>query len=137
MKKSFIVCMMCAALVGFVCLPYVQALDAPAADTEMKAPAGATATQAPVMFPHKKHAAVQCLDCHHKDDMKAAPKKCSAAGCHDNADPTDKTSEKSYYKAFHDMKSPKSCLGCHKVNKDAGKPTGPTVCNQCHPKKQG
>ena len=128
MKKALLSCVMCAALVGFVGLPMVQAVDAPA-DGVIKAPAGFPATQSEVKFSHKGHAKTDCKVCHHKGE---ASQKCASAGCHDSTDPKDKTSEKSFYKAYHDMKSEKSCMGCHK--KEA---KGPTKCPECHPKKGG
>ena len=127
MRKALVSCLMCASLVGFVGLPMIHAADAPA-DGEIKAPAGFTATQSPVKFSHKGHAKVDCKVCHHKGE---ATQKCSSAGCHDSTDPKDKTSDKSFYRAFHDMKSEKSCMGCHK--KEA---KGPTKCPECHPKKE-
>ena len=126
MKKALFTVLACAALVGFVGLPMLQAVEAPA-DLTIKAPAGMTATQPEVAFSHKGHAKIDCKVCHHKGE---ATQKCNAAGCHDSTDAKDKTSEKSFYKAFHDMKSERSCIGCHK--KEA---KGPTKCPECHPKK--
>jgi hypothetical protein len=31
----------------------------------------------------------------------------------------------------------KKCEGCHKELKKEKKPTGPTSCTKCHPKKEG
>ena len=126
MKKALFTVFACAALVGFVGLPMLQAVEAPA-DMTIKVPAGMTATQAEVAFSHKGHAKIDCKVCHHKGE---ATQKCASAGCHDSTDPKDKTSEHSFYKAYHDMKSEKSCIGCHK--KEA---KGPTKCPECHPKK--
>jgi hypothetical protein len=127
MKKALFTILACMALVGFVGLPMLQAVEAPA-DMKIKAPDGYDkVTQPEVAFSHKGHAKMDCKACHHKGE---ATQKCSAAGCHDSKDSKDKTSEHSFYKAFHDMKSEHSCIGCHK--KEA---KGPTKCPECHPKK--
>jgi hypothetical protein len=127
--KKWLVGFIAALLVSAFCLPALYAVDAPA-DLVIKAPEGMAATQEPVKFSHKGHAAIDCKACHHKWDGKAAITKCASAGCHDATDPKDKTSDKSFYRAYHDMKSEKSCLGCHKA-----KQKGPTKCTDCHPKK--
>ncbi|WP_027191123.1 cytochrome c3 family protein [Fundidesulfovibrio putealis] len=134
MRKPFFVLLMCAALVGAFCLPALMAADAPKGAMELKVPAGATATKAPVKFNHEGagHKPVDCKACHHKEgkDMK-----CSGAGCHDVVDPADKTSDKSFYMAFHKGESTKSCVGCHKKAKAEGK-NAPIACNACHPQAQ-
>lgn len=126
MKKALFTVLACAAMVGFVGLPLLQAVEAPA-DMTIQAPAGLQTTQSPVKFSHKGHAKIDCKVCHHKGETQ---QKCASAGCHDSADAKDKTSEKSFYKAFHDRASERSCLGCHKKE---GK--GPLKCPECHPKK--
>ena len=128
MRKPFFVMMLTAVLVGAFCLPALWAVEAPK-DMELKVPAGATATKAPVKFSHEKHKANECKACHHKGEQDF---KCSNKGCHDNVDPTDKTSEKSFYMAFHKGDSVHSCVGCHKKAKEAGK-NAPIACNACHP----
>jgi len=131
MKKPFFVMVMCALLVGAFCLPAIFAADAPKSVIDIKVPSG-TATKTPAKFNHAGpgHKAVDCKGCHHKEgkDMK-----CSGAGCHDNVDPADKTSAKSFYMAFHKGDSKHSCVGCHKEAKAGGK-NAPIACNACHPK---
>ena len=81
--------LMVAALVLAFALPSVLAGKAPAPEMTLEVPAGAKATKAPVMFPHKKHedAGLDCLKCHHKAASKDAIEKgCAAEGCHTNAD---------------------------------------------------
>jgi hypothetical protein len=137
MKKPFFVMLVCAALVGAFCLPALWAVEAPK-DMVLKAPAGATMTKAPVKFSHASapHKAADCKACHHNWDGKSDKGfKCSDKGCHDNVDPADKTSEKSFYMAFHKGDSTKSCLGCHKKAKEGGK-NPPIACNACHPQQQ-
>jgi hypothetical protein len=134
MRKILFVCLLAAGLIGVFSLPSLWAAgkEAPA-DMVIKAPEGAATTQAPANFSHKKHA-LDCKACHHKLDAAKDNYKCSGKGCHDNVDPQDKTSDKSFYRAYHDAASVKSCLGCHKKEKAAGK-NAPVVCTQCHPKK--
>ena len=88
--------------------------------------------QGPVKFPHVKHKALKCTDCHHeyKDGKNVwqegqEVKKCSA--CHKlEADGKIVKLEK----AYHD-----SCQTCHKKLKNENKPTGPVTCAKCHEKK--
>jgi hypothetical protein len=127
MKKTLFVGFLVAALFGLFCLPALYAADAPA-DLVIKAPEGMKATKAPVKFSHANHKQ-DCKVCHHKWDGAGNPKACASAGCHDSVDAKDKKSDKSFYRAYHDMKSAKSCLGCHKAEKK-----GPTKCTECHPK---
>ncbi|MBF0482461.1 MAG: cytochrome c3 family protein [Desulfovibrionaceae bacterium] len=135
MRKILCVCLLAAGLIGVFSLPslYAAGKEAPA-DKVMKAPEGAAATQSPVTFSHKTHA-MDCKTCHHKLDANKDAYGCSGKGCHDSADMADKSSEKSFYRAFHDPAAPNSCLGCHKKEKAAGKDKAPVVCTQCHPKK--
>ncbi len=123
MKRTMFVGFMVAALVGLFCLPALYAANAPA-DLTIKAPEGMKATQPPVAFSHANHKQ-ECKVCHHKDGDN--PKACASAGCHD--DTNDKKGDKSFYRAYHDMKSQKSCVGCHKAEKK-----GPTKCAECHKK---
>ena len=132
------------------------------ADDEMCVPMGeitleslaTDAKRAEVTFPHTVHFSYTCQKCHHKWNGKEAIQSCTTSGCHDldkapvDADgklSKDKMLKARYYKnAFHDM-----CIGCHKDIKMKNKameaavsamgeklpPTGPTGCNQCHPKE--
>jgi hypothetical protein len=132
------------------------------ADDEMCVPMGEItleplneeAKRSEVVFPHAVHFSYSCQECHHKWDNESPIVGCSTSGCHDLAkapkmedgkpakDPALKIR---YFKnAYHDM-----CIGCHKEIKVKNKameaskaslgeklaPTGPTGCNQCHPKE--
>jgi hypothetical protein len=135
MRKPFVVMLLSAALVVAFCLPALWAADAPKGPMTLKAPAGAAMTKAPVKFDHGgpgHKPPVECKACHHKEGKDF---KCSNAGCHDNLDPQDKTSDKSFYMAFHKGESTKSCVGCHKKAKEGGK-NAPIACNACHPQQQ-
>ena len=129
MRKSLVVCM-CAALVLAFSLPSLWAADAPKGDLTLKL---GGATKPAVVFPHGKHVAMplDCKACHHKLDTNPKDYKCTSAGCHDSTDPSDKSSPKSPWMAFHKGDSAHSCLGCHKKEKAAGK-NPPIACNQCH-----
>ncbi len=135
MKKSLMISLMVAALVCAFALPSVIAGNAPAPEMTLEVPAGAKATKAPVMFPHKKHedAGLDCLTCHHKAKSKDDCKSCASEGCHVDASKAAKKDPKGFYSAFHSKKSEASCLGCHKAQKKAGKNV-PVSCKQCHPK---
>ena len=134
MKRVLFIGMICAALVCAFSLPSLYAVDAPA-DMELTVPAGAKATKTPVAFSHKGHNMYKCQECHHKWDGQGELKSCSAAGCHADTSKKNKKGDDSFYRAFHDSKSMKSCVGCHKILKKEKKPTGPTSCTKCHPKK--
>lgn len=75
-------------------------------------------------FNHKKHADTlkDCKVCHHTWKEGEKVKKC--VECHT------KDSKLTAKNAFH-----KNCRGCHRKLKKEGKPTGPTACTKCHPKK--
>lgn len=112
------------------------------------------AKRSEVVFPHAVHFSYACQECHHKWDGQASVQTCSTSGCHDleqapkteDGEPVkDKLMSVRYYKeAYHDM-----CIGCHKRIKAQNKEleakmasldeplpaTGPTGCNQCHPKE--
>jgi hypothetical protein len=112
------------------------------------------AKRSEVAFPHAAHFSYSCRECHHKWTGKEAIQSCTTSGCHDldkvpmdeNGKPAkDEVLKARYYKnAFHD-----ACIGCHKEIKAKNKamessaaalgeklpPTGPTGCNQCHPKE--
>lgn len=106
-----------------------------------------------VVFPHAVHFGYSCQECHHTWDKVSPIVGCSTSGCHD-LDKAPKTEDgkpvkdpvmrvRYFKKAYHDM-----CIGCHKEIKMKNKeieatkaslgeklaPTGPTGCNQCHPK---
>lgn len=132
MKRSLFMSLVVAALAFALAMPlYAAAPKAPAADITFKAPEGMKLTKSLVKFPHSKHAAAKCADCHHKKDAKGNEYgKCDSKGCHDNL--TAKQGKDSFYAAFHGNNA-KSCVGCHKAKK-AEKPNAPTACDKCHPK---
>jgi hypothetical protein len=155
MKKSVIIGVICAFFLGFMVLPSLYAgltiqheykdksksyahgeyadeilLKAPAEYGEMR--------EAPVLFSHKSHSAFACGECHHDADHKPKDESqkmlgCMTEGCHDMAvaaTPQDRRDIKYFYKAYHDQ-----CMtGCHRTLAQAGQPTGPTACPDCHPK---
>jgi len=115
----------------------------------LEAPDGVDAQRAEVEFPHSVHFDINCKECHHTWDGKAAILSCTTSGCHDLTEIPEggfKSGEGvGYYNsAFHD-----ACIGCHKEIKVRNKAleksmvslkgelqrTGPTGCNGCHPKE--
>lgn len=108
------------------------AVDAPANNLRLGPPDGMKATKTLVDFSHVTHdaAKVECVTCHHTWDGTSDVKSCSASGCHDQPG---KRGENTFYSAFHDKRSDKSCLGCHKTAKKAGNKKVPTSCKSCHP----
>jgi len=134
MKKTLAIGLVSAFTAGLFLIPNLWAVDAPCGEMMLKVPAGVKAKKGPVPFKHSDHKAYDCKVCHHTWDGKSEIKKCSASGCHD--DFKTRKSKRSYYAAFHDKKSKRSCVGCHKMLKKEHKPTGPTSCNKCHTKKK-
>ena len=82
-----------------------------------------------VPFNHDKHIAAgyykSCKKCHHtsEGEVKGADAKCTT--CH--TEPAKDDATPGAKKIFH-----KSCKTCHKKLEKAGKPTGPTKCDECH-----
>lgn len=118
------------------------------------APLAQEAKRSEVSFRHTIHFDFACQTCHHKWTGKEVIQSCTTSGCHDlDKSPVDESGrpvkdavlKARYYKnAYHGM-----CIGCHKEIKVKNKaieasaaslkeklqPTGPTGCNQCHPKE--
>jgi hypothetical protein len=101
-------------------------------DLKLGPPEGVKASKAMVEFSHARHGAadVQCVTCHHAWDGKSGLQGCAAPGCHDQPG---KKGATAFYTAFHAKKTDRSCLGCHKTLKKAGKAV-PVSCGQCHEK---
>jgi hypothetical protein len=128
-----------------MCIPMGSVVIAPPDQIESKRVA--------VTFPHATHFSYTCNTCHHKWDRETPVISCQAAGCHDvavipkkadgnKADP--ELSARYYKTAYHS-----ACIGCHKRIKQQNKAiensyrsaktsiqnSGPTGCNECHPKE--
>lgn len=150
MKKQSLVTIAVAAMaVGFLFSMGYAAQKA--ADTmTMNSGVYAKHKKTLVTFTHKKHNTdykIPCNDCHHaykggKNVWKEGDNVQKCAACHKEAKapkvkegekgPSKKEKIKKYhYSAIHE-----NCKGCHKDLKKAAKPTGPTACKDCHPKKK-
>jgi len=102
-----------------------------------------------VTFTHKKHNVdykIACADCHHvykegKNTWKEGDAVQTCDACHAEAkapkakEGEPKLSKKEKIKKYHYSAIHENCKACHKDLKKASKPTGPTVCKDCHPKK--
>lgn len=136
MRKFALTLLAGSVLVCFLALPSLHAEDAVAPEETicMATPEGYAPSkgklQKKVPFEHGKHQAVECTTCHHKEVDGNVYVSCNSAGCHDNLD--SRRGDDSFYAAFHDFKSGKSCMGCHRGMKKDNKPTGPSACAQCH-----
>ncbi len=112
----------------------------PPSEVDFKRPEGAAATKfVGVKFNHELHMAEDCMLCHHTWDGASAVKSCSAKGCHD--DMKNRELANSYFRAFHDKHSKRSCVGCHTEMNDEAKKKGeeqmkisPCSNNMCHAK---
>jgi hypothetical protein len=75
-----------------------------------------------VQFDHAKHTSALeregCSRCHHEKDEKLTPKLSLTVGVTTRDDLVD---------AYHD-----SCMACHKERLQAGLPSGPLTCGECH-----
>lgn len=138
MKKSMIVSLFCVLLLALGTAPLFSATaKAPGDDYVIKAPEGMQTKegkklQKAVPFSHSKHAAFECVKCHHTMDKDGEIKKCTSAGCHDSKEAKSAENAKNIKlveNAFHQQ-----CLECHKALKKENKPTGPTACGKCHMK---
>ena len=125
MRTTLLISLLTALLLCAFALPAFTAPEAPAGPVEFKVPEGIKVTKSMSPFTHDNHK-MDCVECHHKWDGASDVQPCSASGCHDQDGKKEATS---FYKAFHDMKSKHSCLGCHRAEKK-----GPVSCNDCHPK---
>lgn len=108
-----------------------MATDTPV-DLTLRPPEGMKANKTFVAFPHARHEAAEldCITCHHTWDGTSEIQKCATSGCHDQPG---KKGANSFYAAFHNKRTENSCLGCHKVEKKAGRDV-PISCKSCHPK---
>ena len=132
MRKFTILSLALAAML-LVAGAVIAAPKAPE-DAYVKLPEGATKTQQSIKFSHKAHDALDCTACHHEWDGKGDIKSCSTDGCH--TDMKERRGGGSYYAAFHAPQSTISCMGCHRVERQAGKTNVPTACTACHPKAE-
>jgi len=104
-----------------------------------------------VEFPHAIHFDYTCKTCHHTWDGESPVLSCMASGCHDltqNPTRAERAAKPDlgirYYKeAYHS-----ACIGCHKEIKkqnraiensyrstsEAIQSSGPSSCNECHPR---
>ena len=91
-----------------------------------------------VIFNHSTHKEADCVTCHHLVNDNESYAKCSAAECHDNFDPKDK-SMNSFYQAMHKPKGSKfaTCISCHTNvagnDKDKKKDLVGCAKSKCHP----
>lgn len=112
----------------------------PPSEVEFKRPEAATPTNyASVKFNHEVHMAEDCMLCHHTWDGASAVQSCSAKGCHD--DMKNRELATSYFRAYHDKHSKRSCVGCHTEMNVEAKHKGeemmkivPCANNMCHVK---
>ena len=147
MKRSLLV--LTALAMGVVFVFAVAHASDPADTMTMDSKIFDKHTKGLVTFTHKKHNVdykIACTDCHHvfeggKNVWKEgdAVQKCDACHSQDKA-PKAKEGEKGLskkvkIKQFHYSAIHENCVGCHKDLKKKAKPTGPTACKDCHPKK--
>ena len=131
----------------------IEDMCVPMGIIELKPDPSVEQKRSSVEFNHGKHLNYDCRRCHHKWETNTKIANCTTSDCHDLLKapkrPTkylDYTEEGiRYYKyAYH-----QNCIGCHKdikvqreklasVNLASEKEmpkTGPTSCNECHPKE--
>ena len=153
MKKRLLIVLLVAALSVVFLFAVVYATQQAPDNITMESKVYKKHKKALVNLSHKKHNVdykIPCNDCHHvfKDGKNVwkegdAVQACDAKECHDKAKApktkkgekkmsrTDKAKGGFHYSAIHE-----NCVGCHKDLKKAKKPTGPTKCAECHPKKK-
>ncbi len=147
-KRSLLMLAVAAMAVVFLFAVVYAAQQAPDTMT-MNSGVYAKHKKTLVTFTHKKHNVdykISCTECHHvyeggKNVWKEGDnvQKCDA--CHKEAkapaakEGEPKLSKKEKIKKYHYSAIHENCKGCHADLKKAGKPAGPTVCKDCHPKK--
>lgn len=95
-------------------------------------PDGWVTNRAGVPFSHELHDAdgtVACVTCHHEWDGEGEPLGCASEGCHVSESRRDPMS---FYGAFHDRNSERSCVGCHRTAQRESDARPPVSCNGCH-----
>jgi hypothetical protein len=133
MRKLFVtLAVVCLVLAGVSLVSAATAKEMP----ENVTIADCQAKQPSVVFPHAKHAALDCKACHHTQaDLKAGTdtvvQKCKDCHVAPEKATTPKCSEMGMTKNPYHI----SCVGCHKaeVAKNAAKPL-PVKCADCHKK---
>jgi hypothetical protein len=152
MRKTLVM-LICAAIIAGYGIGWVLAEDTmciPMGTILIEPPDGVEAKRSSVEFPHSTHFEYTCKTCHHTWDGETPVISCSTSGCHDlngsrsengKIDPA--LAVRSFKRAFHD-----SCVACHKNIKAQNskieksyslttpmKNSGPTSCNECHPRE--
>ena len=131
MKKSMILSLAIFALVLAFALPNLFAAEAPGDDYMIPKPEGVEVKQKSLPFSHSKHAAYECVECHHTGEVTQG---CTDAGCHDllvPATPEERRDIRYFEKAYHDQ-----CIGCHRDLRKEGAENVPVACVGCHPKDE-
>jgi len=131
----------------------VEDMCVPMGVIELKPDPSVEQKKSSVEFNHAKHLTFNCRRCHHKWEANTKIANCSTSDCHDLLKAPKRPTKYlvyteegiKYYKyAYH-----QNCIGCHKEIKVQRKrlesvylaakkelpKTGPTSCNECHPKE--
>ncbi len=131
----------------------VEDMCVPMGVIELKPDPSVEQKKSSVEFNHAKHLTFDCRRCHHKWEANTKIANCSTSDCHDLLKAPKRPTKYlvyteegiKYYKyAYH-----QNCIGCHKEIKVQRKKlegvylaakkelpkTGPTSCNECHPKE--
>ena len=131
----------------------VEDMCVPMGVIELKPDPSVEQKKSSVEFNHAKHLTFDCRRCHHKWEANTKIANCSTSDCHDLLKAPKRPTKYlvyteegiKYYKyAYH-----QNCIGCHKEIKIQRKKlesvyltaekelpkTGPTSCNECHPKE--
>jgi hypothetical protein len=156
MRKILVILLICGIIFAGYGISWVAAEDAedtmciPMGTILIEPPSDVDAKRSSVEFPHSTHFDYTCKTCHHTWDGETPVLSCTTSGCHDltrsrsedgKVDP--ELAVRNYKNAFHG-----SCIGCHKnikaqnsqIEKSYSLTTplqssGPTSCNDCHPKE--
>ncbi|MBW1607530.1 MAG: cytochrome c3 family protein [Deltaproteobacteria bacterium] len=131
----------------------VEDMCVPMGVVELKPDPSVEQKKSSVAFNHAKHLTYDCRRCHHKWEANTKIANCTTSACHDLLKAPKRPTKYlvyteegiKYYKyAYH-----QNCIGCHKEIKVQRKKlesvylaaekelpkTGPTSCNECHPKE--
>lgn len=130
MRKTLFYILLPLALVLGASLPGLMAAEVPC-EVHIAPDSDAKPLFNEVVFPHDKHADLQCSDCHHMFEGSGSMDACRM--CHMDRDMDYRSEKSSYYYAWHG-RSDNSCFGCHYDRKNKGEAHGPVKCfnSGCH-----
>ncbi|XPV76922.1 MAG: cytochrome c3 family protein [Desulfovibrio sp.] len=87
-----------------------------------------------VIFNHSSHGDYDCVECHHRWKGDKAPVSCAnGSKCHNELEPNELRSPKSFFKAMHKKNTRhQSCVQCHTEIAEGDKDMTGCTRSMCH-----